>query len=448
MKVLFVNPYIYDFTAFDLWLRPLGNLYLASVVEKYSDAEVFWIDALDRFQDAKAVKSTPYGTGKYHRVIVEKPAVYKDIPRNYSRYGIPIDSFRVKLNSLEGIDIVFVTTLMTYWIDGVNFTIREVRKRFPDAAVVVGGILPTVTGDTVKTHVDGDIFISGYGEERILKLLETYGAVVNEHPDFSNPDNIPFPLNRFLASKKTLPLLTSRGCPYRCTYCASHILNPKFTQRSPESIVSEIRQMNRNYGTRDFIIFDDAFLINKAHRFFPVFNNFKNDDGIRFHTPNGIHAGEIDRDTAQLFFDAGFRTIRLSFESTGKRILKKSADKINVSQMEDAVENLLAAGYRRSDIECYILFGLPAQSKAELTDSLNFVRKLGILPRLSYFSPVPGTPEFNNLRSKGLLLENDYLYRTNKLYFIHTYSGLSGPDIDHFRMLTREICRSARGCEN
>ncbi len=447
MKVLFVNPYIYDFTAFDLWLRPLGNLYLASTLEKYTDSEIYWIDTLDRFQDDPEIKSGPYGKGKFYRTPVEKPPVYKDIPRVYARYGIPLDSFRNKLENLDEIDIIFVTTLMTYWIDGVNFTVKELRKRFRNAKIVIGGILPTLIGKTISEYIDGDIFISGYGEDQILYLLYSEGAVINSRPDFSDIDNIPFPLNKLLSNRKVLPLLTSRGCPYNCTYCASHILNKRFIQRKPGKIIEEILFMNDKYNTEDFIIFDDAFLINKEKRFFPVFENVRKRLNVRFHTPNGIHAGEIDKTTANVLFNAGFKTIRLSFESTDEEILKLSSNKINTVQMEKAVENLVDAGFRRSEIECYILFGLPGQSLKMLERSLLFIKELGILPRLSFFSPVPGTLEFNKLRSEGLMMERDFIYRTNKLFFLFRYSGFSESEIKYFKKLTRDICTFSKNSE-
>lgn len=444
MKVLFVNPYIYDFTAFDLWLRPVGNLYLSSVVKKYSDADIYWLDTLDRFQEGIDTRSGPYGKGKYNRIEVEKPAVYRDIPRSYARYGIPVDLLRDKLSALNEIDIIFVTTLMTYWIDGVNFTIKELRKRFRNAKIIVGGILPTLTGREIRKHIDGDIFIYGYGEDRILDLLGSMDSKIRTRPDFSNIDNIPFPDNRFLSNKKVLPLLTSRGCPYRCTYCASHILNKTFVQRTPENITGEILKMNNEFGTEDFVIFDDAFLINKEKRFFRVFEDIRKNIDVGFHTPNGIHAGEINKRTALTLFQAGFKTIRLSFESTDMNILEKSSNKIDVSQMVTAVENLVDAGFRRDEIECYILFGLPGQSHSMLEKSLQFIKQLGILPRLSFFSPVPGTIEFESLKKSGLLDGDDYLYKTNKIFFLYSHSGFSETDINYFQDLTRDICTSSK----
>ncbi len=152
MKVLLVNPYIYDFTAFDFWLRPLGLLYIAAVLKKYTDCEIYWLDVLDRFQEGMPVKrSHADGSGKFHKEIVEKPAIYEKIPRNYSRYGIPFDIFKKKVEQLPQVDMILVTGLMTYWLDGVTVTIKALREKFPAAKVVMGGILPTlVPADQLK----------------------------------------------------------------------------------------------------------------------------------------------------------------------------------------------------------------------------------------------------------------------------------------------------------
>lgn len=126
MRLLFVNPYIYDFTAYDLWLRPLGLLYIAAAARKYTNCEIYWLDALDRFQPGAGVKPGASGRGKYHREIVDKPSIYIGTPRNYARYGIPYAAFQEKLERLPGIDMILITTLMTYWIDGLNLDRKSV----------------------------------------------------------------------------------------------------------------------------------------------------------------------------------------------------------------------------------------------------------------------------------------------------------------------------------
>lgn len=437
MNVLFINPYIYDFTAYDLWLRPLSLLYLAAVVEKYSDSEVFWLDTLDRFRFNKTPTSKQDGRGKYFREIIEKPQIYEQVPRNYSRYGIPVSLFRKKLEELPEIDIIFVTSIMTYWVDGVNFTINELRKKFPDSLIVLGGILPTLLAEKIGSFVKADIYIEGYGEKKILEIIRDKKGKVSKYPDFSDLDNIPFPQFRFLGTKKYLPILTSRGCPYRCTYCASHLLNSRFRERSYENIFNEISLMHEKFRTEHFIIFDDAFLVNKKKRFKKVFELVRKNLNVNFHTPNGIHAREIDKETAGLLFDSGFKTIRLSFESTDIKILEKSCGKVNVKEMSEAVRNLENAGFKKRDIECYLLFGIPGQSITELERSIRYVKGLGIIPRLSLYSPVPGTIEFSELQRKGIISKNLNLYETNKIYFLYLRSGFKEYEIKHIQKLVK-----------
>jgi len=444
MKVLLVNPYIYDFTAFDLWLRPLGLLYIASIIKKYTNAEIYWIDVLDRFQDHSLCKSKEDGRGKFHREIVDKPEIYKTIPRNYSRYGMPVDNFIEKLNKLPEIDIIFITTLMTYWIDGINFTIEKLRERFPNAKIFVGGLLPTLLNSNIKKYIKADSFIKGYGEEKVLKIIKDNNGKIYNHPDLSHIDNLPFPLYELLANKKYLPLMTSRGCPYNCSYCASKLLNEHFTERSYKKIVEEIYYMYDKHKTEHFIIFDDAFLVNKETRFLKVFNEIIKNLDVKFHTPNGIHAKEVDKKTAEMLYKSGFKTIRLSFESISPEILKKSSGKITINEMINAVNNLEKAGFKRKEIECYILFGIFGQKIENIMKSLNFVKELGIIPHLSYFSPVPQTIDFINLQKLGVLSKKINLHETNKIYFVYKKSGLSIDEIKHIKDLTIKVTHSSK----
>jgi radical SAM superfamily enzyme YgiQ (UPF0313 family) len=452
IKVLLVNPYIYDFTAYDLWLRPLGLLYIASILKKYTDSELYWLDTLDRFQDNAFLPGDPAlkrshtnGSGKYHREILEKPDIYRDVPRNYSRYGIPFETFREKIEQIPPINMIFMTSLMTYWVDGINITIKTLKEKFPLATVVLGGILPSlIPFNQLKKTIDADYFINGYGETRILDIIKDNNGNIYPHPDFSHIDNIPTPAVEFLSNRSALPLLTSRGCPFHCTYCASGILNKKFLERSQKNILEEIHYMHDTYGTKHFIIFDDALLVNKRSRFLKVFQEVKETLNVYFHTPNGLHVGEIDRETAEIFFQSGFKTLRLSFESTSREILSRSSNKVTVRQMVSAVEHLEAAGFKRKNIGVYLLFGLPGQKVNDIEEALHFARDLGVTPHLAYFSPVPGTVDFFNLQKSGILSTPVNLYETNKIFFVYNKSGFTHQEIHHIKEQASGITRKIR----
>jgi radical SAM superfamily enzyme YgiQ (UPF0313 family) len=444
VKVLLVNPYIYDFTAYDLWLRPLGLLYLTAVLKKYTNCELYWLDTLDRFQegayspgDPAIKRSKANGRGKYHREIVEKPPIYESTPRPYARYGIPLETFREKMDQIPAVDMILVTTLMTYWIDGIRFTIDALRERFPTAKIVIGGVLPgLVPVDRLRSLMEADYFVKGYGEDKILEIIEASGGIVYSHPGFSNIDDIPYPAVEFLSSRDSLPLMTSRGCPFHCTYCASGILNEKFLEREPGKILDEIYFMHNTYGTQHFIIFDDALLINRGKRFLKVFHKVSETLKVNFHTPNGLHVSEIDRETAEVLFNSGFKTLRLSFESTTSEILSKSSNKVTIQQMLTAVKNLEAAGYERKNIAVYLLFGVPGQRLQQIEEDLQFVKSLGVTPHLSYFSPVPGTSDFINLQKRGVLAAPVNLYETNKIYFVYNKSNFSHEEVEYVKNQT------------
>jgi len=445
MKVLFVNPYICDFSAYDMWLRPLGLYYLAATVRRYSDVEIFWLDALDRFQAGLEIRGREDGRGKYNREFLEKPVIYRPVPRNYSRYGIPLDVFSKKIAALPEIDVILITCLMTYWVDGLQFTLHLLKKRFPRAKVILGGVLPTLAPAAAKKLALADIYVQGHGERTLLQILGDFGAKVSPHPDFSSIADLPLPAVDLAGTQKFVPLLTSRGCPQRCSYCASEILNPIFQEQRKENILTEIFQRHQEFHSEHFIVFDDALLINKKKRFQAVFSLLAKElpPQVQFHVPNGLHTREIDEKTAAILHAARFKTLRLSFESLAPEILRHSDQKVNQEQMETAVENLEKAGYLRSQIEVYLLFGYPGQTMADMEKALTFIDRMGLVPHLALFSPVPGTADFIRLQRQGVLTTPGNLLETNKLYFLHEKSGFSAAEIMQVKKMATEIANAS-----
>jgi radical SAM superfamily enzyme YgiQ (UPF0313 family) len=443
MKALFVNPYISDFTAYDMWLRPLGLYYLAAAVRELSTVEIFWLDALDRFQDGMEIRGRADGRGKFPREFVEKPRLYRKVPRNYSRYGIPLDLFQKKLAALPEMDVLLVTSLMTYWLEGLQLTLKLLRQRFPRAKVILGGVLPSLAPGAARSSLPADAYVSGYGEAAVLRLLGGLGATRSLPPPTERGE-FPLPAVDLAGTQKVVPLLTARGCPLRCSYCASRLLNPLFLERSPEAILAEIEQRRSSFNSAHFIIFDDALLVNKKRRFLPVFSSLarKGKPGVSFHTPNGLHVREIDRECADVLHAAGFATLRLGFESLAAELLRRSDNKVKRLQMENAVSNLEHAGYRRGQLGAYLLFGYPGQTLKEMKTALAFVRDLGLVPHLSVYSPVPGTADFLALQRRGVLALPIDLLETNKTYFLYQKSGFSNEEILAVKEMAAEITKA------
>ena len=429
--LLLVNPWIHDFSAYDLWIKPLGLLYLAGVLEHHG-VELSYIDCLDNRYDQK-----PDGRARFVKQILPAPAALRDIRRKYGRYGITVDTFRQRLSEIPKPDAILVTSGMTYWYPGVQETIRELRTVFPESRIILGGIYATLMTEHAREFSGADLIVAGQSENTITRLV----GGMRSHHTFAALDDYPLPAWHLTGETRYRVLYTSRGCPYRCTFCASDVLNAeRFTQRSVDNVYQEIEQYYFKDKIRQFVFYDDALLINHRRHLQPLLRKVI-DNGLeaRFHTPNGLNAREIDEPLAELMYAGHFNTIRLSLESSNPEIQKIQADrKINNHLFETAIRNLYNAGYGPGDVECYLIMGLPGQTGEDVRASIRFVCDLGVIARLATFSPIPGTPE---AKAAQKIIGDDFLKEPllqNHSSFPLKNTALTATELQEIKLLCNE----------
>ena len=137
-KILLVNPYTIDIAAYDLWNKPIGLLYLASILKK-NGITIDFIDLLDRFDSSFSEIKNKWGnTGKYHAEKVEKIQIGKKIYQ-LRIYGLPKEIFREKLKKIRDINMILLTSHITYWYKGVLETARILKEYFPNIPIILGG---------------------------------------------------------------------------------------------------------------------------------------------------------------------------------------------------------------------------------------------------------------------------------------------------------------------
>lgn len=400
--ICLINPWIHDFAAYDFWSKPIGLLYLASILRK-NGHRVCFIDCLNPFHPAmeeeyhiKHPTRRPGGNGKYPKESIEKPAMLGSFPRRYNRYGIRPPIFRKELMTADKPDMIFVTSMMTYWYPGVFEAIAISRQSWPDSTIVLGGNYATLCTDHARHFSGADIVMPGEGETQLHRLCDMSYFM----PDPGDLDSYPYPAFDLLSTIDQVPIMTSRGCPFTCTYCASHILNDGFRVRDPARVVDEIAFWHDTHGVSDFAIYDDAFLVDSSNRAIPMLKEIiRRDLRVNFHCPNGLHLREITEEISRLMFQAGFRTIRFGFETSSVRRQMETGGKITNDETGTAVRHLKNAGYRSRDIGIYILCGLPEQSAAEVHNSIVFIKSLGARPVIAEYSPIPGTALWNTSMS-------------------------------------------------
>jgi radical SAM superfamily enzyme YgiQ (UPF0313 family) len=409
--ILLINPWITDFAAYNFWIRPLGLLYIASIL-RANGFRVTLIDCLD-FN----IRSKTYGDGKFFKTKIEKPRSLKSIPRNYSQYGIPEEMLLKRFSfTEEKPDLIGITSGMTYWYPGV-FKLVEITKRFfQGIPIILGGIYAALCYEHAKEYSGADIVFKSGNEWDPVKLISELTGFQLQTPNSELRTNI-YPAFDLYPQPEYVCISTSKGCPFHCTYCASPILSGEFNRRDPFKVVEEIEYWTTQYKVNNIAFYDDALLIEPSKHFIPMMKGVIR-RGIQrnFHTPNGLHIREIDEEVGGLLFQSGFKTIRLGFETSDEKLQIETGGKVNNKAFQKAVKNLTRAGYSSKEIGVYIMAGLPGQRVGEVEESIAFVKEAGAKPMLAEYSPIPNTPMFEKAKQMSPFdLENEPLYHNNSI---------------------------------
>lgn len=431
VRILLVNPWITDFAAYDFWDRPVGLLYVASFLRK-SGHEVRLIDCMDRFQDGHGHDilgiSRHFNTGKFHSEIIDKPDVFRHVPRHYRRYGIPVPLFKRIVLDGPPPDIVLVTSLMTYWYQGAFEVIHTVRDLFPGVPVILGGIYARLCTNHAREYSGADSVVTAARPSDIIDAIKTVIGTGSSSPapedEFAS---WPQPAWDLYAHQQTASVLTTRGCPFHCTVCASHLLMDRFERRDVDDVMDELALLAER-GVEDVAFSDDALLLDAGSYAVPLFERLA-DLGLplRLHTPNGLHVREITPTVARLMKLAGIETVRLSLETSSDTRAAEFSDKVSRDDFRAAAAALYEAGFTSDALGAYIMAGLPGQTYEEVEDTITFAWRCGVRVNPALFSPVPGTVAFDSAVEHGMIRTgDDPLLQNNTLRTVDWFNGYPG----------------------
>ena len=252
-NALVINPYITDFKLYDEWMHPLGLYFLIDTLMRQGFS-------VEYFNCQSRILTRKYGTGCLAFKELPKPHLYHHISRKYKQYGIEETEFKRYLQNITKPDLICVGSMMTYWAPGVLRTVDIIREIFPDVPLAIGGIAARL--------------IPEYFQKNLRNIF------INEIPGFNDFLKTDQYLNKeqitLLPGLKTVknplphgPLLLSVGCPMRCTYCASSVLQPRYYKRSLQIVLNELDYMVNSLGIQDFAFYDDALLISKDEVLLP-----------------------------------------------------------------------------------------------------------------------------------------------------------------------------------
>src|SRR5439155_94733 len=144
-------------------------------------------------------------------------------------------------------DEVWITSGMTYWWESTRDAVQLIRKVYPRARILVGGIYPTLAPEHALENLGADIVFKG---------------------ELTAASNLPTDLSLYERAPSYAILTTSRGCPWDCNYCAARALNDgsnKIRERSPEDVLEEIEDKMQRFGIRHFGFYEDNALVLRGH---------------------------------------------------------------------------------------------------------------------------------------------------------------------------------------
>jgi hypothetical protein len=437
-RLLLINPWIYDFACYDFWLKPLGLFALAGRFKEGYD--ISFIDCLDihhpdmeGFSAGKPLKRREFGTGRFYKENIKKPDVLREIPRQYSRYGIAPELFRKELSRIPLPDAVLVTSMMTYWYPGPFQAIEIVREFFPGVPVLLGGVYAALCYEHAERFSGADHVIRERDPEEIVAFVDSItGQSRNKENGLKG-----YPLFDMMREIDYVCVKTSTGCPCSCGYCASSLLNGGFVRRKTGEVADEIEHWYQK-GVRDFAFYDDALLWKPKEHLAPLLEEIlQRKIECRFHAPNGLHLRGITPAIASLMRRAGFRTLRFGLETSDETLQKASGGKITNEEFRASVRYLAEAGFSSGDIGVYILAGLPFQRREAVEETIRFVFQCGARPVITEYSPIPGTRLWEKaVKASQFPIAEEPLFHNNTIVPCQ-WEGLTYKDLDRLKLLTR-----------
>jgi biotin synthase-like enzyme len=343
-------------------------------------------------------------------------------------------------------DEIWISSIMTYWWESTRDVIKVCREVFPEAVFRVGGIYPTLIPEHSLVNLDlkDPLHLQGRELDPLHPDQQNRDILVSATIPDANPLALALDLYEYDGVGDPEPggklpeysiLTTSRGCPFKCAYCAANILNEgrRVWVREYELAYQEVKHLFAR-GIREFCFYEDNLLLGRDN-FVNLLRLIADDPelrGIELHAPEGIEVRLLHREVTELMRRAGFEKIYFPLETINAKMQKEwQRTHTNLDKFFYAFENAIAAGYktRCQDLNCFVLFGLPDENLQAVYDTVIFAssRVGSVIPML--FTPVPNTPMFETYRS----------YIEDKGFDLQHLNGKLLPFLDYNRRIYKDL---------
>jgi len=371
-----------------------------------------------------APRRPPVGIGYLAEALRKNNITYMIIDRELGGYTIEDIDRKIRdfKPDLVGISMVTLGYLETYAM------IDHIKNDF-GVDTIIGGPHVSAFGKEILVDCPAlDFAIQSEGEEALVELIQGKSSAeikglyyrnkgevefTGKRPAVSDIDSLSWPtytgfeMERYLSNE--MGILTSRGCPYACTFCSVHtIMGAKIRLRSVQSVVDEMEYWyKKNYKT--FLIMDDNFTFNKQ-RVFDICDDIERRGmkDIRISLANGVRADKVDEPMLRRLKQVGAWEIQIAVESANDRVLKILRKGETLDTIRKAIDISCRLDY---DVGLNFLIGSPGETWDEVQESFKFVKDYP-LQLVFYFNiiPYPGTHLFDYLSENNLMRDDPKEY--------------------------------------
>ncbi len=303
---------------------------------------------------------------------------------------------------------------------------RRVMQIDPDALVVMGGIHVSVLPHEALEQKAAHVVVRGEGEEIFadfmravlagddwrggagLSWIDANGRIV-DNPNRSLVKELdelpPFPFHYFAHNRHRYnvgfySILSSRGCPYKCTFCSTRSMTAlSYRYHSEERVIEEIETLVEQYGAQSIYLIDDNFAVNKKrlNRLCDAIIAKGLHKKVSFE--GSMRADNADPSIFAKLREANFQVLSYGLETGSERLMKMIMKGETVQQVVDGIELATSYGFK---VCTTIIFGFPTETSKDRWDAIKLVYALPLdSVRFNILTPYPGTPLFDQVKAEG-----------------------------------------------
>jgi radical SAM superfamily enzyme YgiQ (UPF0313 family) len=328
-------------------------------------------------------------------------------------------------------DVVGITCL-TPAAPNAHIIAKKIKQHDPGIVVVLGNLHASIFAESMLNEEVADIVVHGEGEYTMLEIVKAIEAHENldgingisflkngkvthtpRRPFIENLDELPypawhlFPLEKYrlipyeAIEEPVLPIISSRGCPYRCTFCSLGYMGNRFRKRSPENIADEIEYILRRFGVKQVIFISEVFPADKKYgvEFCDEMISRGLNKKIVWNTNTRVDL--VDRELLQKMKEAGCRRITYGFESGVQMLLDSMKKRFTLEDSRRAMKYTKEAGIESRGS---FMLGFLGETSETAQQTINFAKELDVdFANFALTTPYPGTELYETLLREGRL---------------------------------------------